>query len=297
MSSAADLCRPHTWMVVTSLLLLAVSKPVIAQEGSETIRIEIDPSVQVDKLPPLVFVNGTLSGAIEGLLSVSSSSESVIEVGLPQARQPLYSFKIGPEQIEKKLVGVIMTTYSSKYGSSDQTWTNVLINPNVEENVPLRRAETGEFEITLPAKPFAGFSEALAKFGLNSTNANWIEAIPDVNDTSKQSGIVHWSKATGNSPTGWAGSYSAAIRASWPRPAYEMKDWNVTSTPVGATIFTQQGNEGSTNRTVALPNLSETYVFLRLDGYLDCPHTQCSMTDMGGYIDLNCTLKKPKKKK
>ncbi|WP_210289166.1 hypothetical protein [Aminobacter ciceronei] len=279
------------------LMLLANPRLIHAQEAFDTLRVEIDPNVQVDKLPPLVFVNGTLAAAIEGLTSVPSESESVIEVGLPQARQPLYSFKIGPEQIEKKLVSVVMTTYASKDGSPDQVWTNVLIHPNVKEDVPLRRAETGEFEITLPAMPYAGFSETLAKFGLNSTSANWIEAIPDVNDMSKQSGILHLSQTIGDTATTWSGSYSTALRASWPPPAYEVRDWKITSTPVGATIFTQHGHEGNTNRTVTLPNLSETYVTLRLDGYLDCPHTQCSKMDRGGYIDLNCTLKKPKKKK
>lgn len=288
----SDIVAKSRWIRAGCLITFAtLCNATSAQEKFTPVSIRIGAKID-PKLTPLVYVDGVLSGAINGAVLLPDRAESTIEIGLPQARQPFYSFKLGPKQFETSSAKVIMTSYFDEGAGADSPWSNVKLEPNTVSDLQLRRAESGGYELELPAGPYDGFDEIIKKYDVTRSSKNWMEAIPQANDTSKLGGITHLT-ATANEQS-WSGSYAAAYRSSFPQPGYREREWKIQSQPPGAMIVTQVGDMGLTNRTIQLPDLSETFVILQLPGYADCPHdgAQCKLTDTGPAVELQCNLKK-----
>ncbi|MEY9535517.1 hypothetical protein [Sinorhizobium fredii] len=273
-------------------LILVAPVQLRAQDSTAPISISIADKIN-PVLTPLVYVDGVLAGAIDGTVRVPVAAESKIEIGLPQARQPLYSLALGPKQFESKAAAVVMTSYSYMKESSGDFWDAINLEPNTIENIQLEPGSAGGFKIKLPAHSYESYEEIIRKLGVDRSSKDWLEAIPEANDKSRAKGISHLTTAT-NATGSWSGTYSIPIRNSWPPPGYSEREWKISSEPVGAKIMTQVGDKGLTNSTVQLPDLSETFVVLQLAGYLDCPHSgeQCTLTDGGAFIELHCTLKR-----
>lgn len=291
----------HRSLVIKALAVLRGSwcVPIVmvpAQLGAQesTIPVSISITDKIDsELTPFVYVDGVLAGAIDGIIRVPIATESTIEIGLPQARQPLYSLALGPKQFDNGTADVAMTAYSYGNGNADALWAGVNLEPNKVEDVQLEPVSTGGFEIRLPRSPYDSYQEIIRKLGVDQSSKNWLEAIPKANDESRRDGISHLTAAV-NETESWSGAYTASVRTSWPPPGYSERDWKITSEPTGARIRTQVGDKGLTNSTVPLPDLSETFVVLQLAGYVDCPHDgeQCTKIDRGTLIELQCTLKR-----
>ncbi|WP_034850800.1 hypothetical protein [Sinorhizobium sojae] len=263
-----------------------------AQENTTPVSISIPDKID-SELTPFIYVDGVLTGAIDGTVRVPVAAESTIEIGLPQARQPLYSLALGPKQFDRGTANVVMTFYSYGTGNADAVWAGVNLEPNKVQDIQLEPMNTGGFEIKLPRSAYDSYREIIRKLGVDQSNKNWLEAIPKANDESRRDGISHLTAAV-NQTESWSGAYTPSVRTSWPSPAYSERDWKITSEPAGARIRTQVGDKGLTNRTVPLPDLSETFVVLQLAGYVDCPHDgeQCTKIDRGTFTELQCTLQR-----
>lgn len=278
--------------VSSCVSIVMIPAQLVAQESTTPVSIRIPDKID-SELTPFIFVDGVLAAAIDGVIRVPVATESTIEIGLPQARQPLYSLALGPKQFNNATANVVMTAYSYGIGNPDASWAGVNLEPNKVEEVHLEPLNTGGFEIKLPRNAYDSYQEIVRKLGVDRSNKNWLEAIPKANDESRRDGISHLTAAA-NEADSWSGAYTAPVRTSWPPPGYSERDWRITSEPAGARIRTQVGDKGLTNRTVPLPDLSETFVVLQLAGYIDCPHDgeQCTKIDRGAFIELQCTLKR-----
>ena len=273
---------------------MLVSAPLSLSAQGRFVPISISIASEINpELIPLIYVDGALSGAIDGTVLLPDAAESIIEIGFPQAKQPLYSLRIGPENFKSGLTEVIMTSYSYQSADTDALWASVRLGANTIAETALKNAESGGYALRLLGQPYDAYKEIMGKLNLDRSGKDWMEGIPQANDESKRSDNAH-TLAVAHEDKLWSGSYTASVRTSWPPPTYRQRKWKVQSDPAGAKIKTQVGDMGATNQTIQLPDLLETFVVLQLPGYIDCPYNsaQCTLSDTDTVVDLRCTLKK-----
>lgn len=267
---------------VASQVAHAVDTALIFDIGTD-----IDPA-----LMPLVYVDGVLRGAASGQIAVSQDEDSVIEIGLPQMRHALYSFALGPKDFEASSVEVTASFYSHEGFNDPGLWSSVIAQPNKRVAAKIEQTDGSSTILHLPPESYNSFRRLIADNGISFFTQDWIEAIPAENDVSTTLGVEHLRFVSSTSAF-WSGSYSAATRNSWGwggGRGQARQKWRINSTPPEASIKTNEGDKGYTNRTIELPKLHESYVILRKKGYFDRPHTECNRATKNDTVELSCEL-------
>lgn len=241
-------------------------------------------------LQPLVMVNGELAGMIGGYVALSAKEEAIVEIGIPSATLPFYSFVFGPEAVEAKAIDFVMTTYTLQPADAG-LWQRVVIEPNQRATTKLDIMPDGSFVAVLPAHPYESFHRILEEGEVQQFGENWLEAVPAENDRSGETGTFHLSAS--KTSERWSGADLYTAWAWGGGMGRREKVWLVVSDPKEASIHSQQGEHGVTDRRITLPDVSETYIVLRLTGHYDCSSATCGCErhDTPSEVQLSCTLK------
>jgi hypothetical protein len=267
----------------------------LSQDISQSVRLSIDlGDGESGTIPDFVFVKGKLVGVAPGAITLASNETVPVEIGIAQLKNsPLYSFQFGPKEIKYGRVGVVTTNYQF---AKDRSL--MYLEPNSKEEVSLTRLAERAYLIKLSSGSDTGaggflnkrgYEESfVAKGGKVEVSDKYTSGALHLAYNAEKGGIINL-----KDPSDWSGASLVDYQGGMFTPYQQQTEkWTIISNPVGAKIFTPDGEQGRTTNTISIAKSLSAFVVLQLEGYQQCTQADCDKRETPGSITFTCNLKK-----